>query len=98
MRDFFHQITPVSFFLLVVCALLVLLFNVMLSGANQHFTLLSQSFLNGKLYFPDGHIPFNDIIPFKNHDFWPSGPFPAVLLMPLVIFARIIPSIAPQAI
>lgn len=63
---------------------------VLSSGATlkvgQHFSLLAEAFIAGKLYFLQ--IPtvtfWNDIAYFNGYSYWALGPLPAVLLMPLV--------------
>jgi hypothetical protein len=51
----------------------------------QHFSLLAQSFLEGKLYYTSVPAYFSfDVVVYKGHYFWPLGPFPAVVLMPFV--------------
>lgn len=54
----------------------------------EHFSLLAQSFLHGSLAFdapPDG--TWGDTTPYEGRNYWPLGPFPAVLLMPFQFLA-----------
>lgn len=49
---------------------------------DQHFTLLANSLLSGKLYFTDPLPSGADAAPAYGRLFWPLGPFPAVLIVP----------------
>lgn len=51
---------------------------------DQHFSYLAGSFLQGKLYFIESPGGWGDTAPFQGHNFWPLGPFPAILLAPFV--------------
>jgi hypothetical protein len=62
-------------------------YNFTINGA-EHFSRLAQSFLHGRLYFdtpPDG--TWKDTTPYDGKNYWPLGPFPAVLLMPFQFLA-----------
>jgi len=62
----------------------LLLVAVMLSEYRfQHFSRLAESFLSGHLYFLEVPGGIGDTVRFNGHLYWPLGPFPAVLLMPL---------------
>jgi len=57
---------------------------------NQYATRLAQSFTQGNLYLTDlprlnnGHINTIDISWFNDKAYWPAGPFPSAVLVPLV--------------
>jgi hypothetical protein len=64
--------------------------NFTVRGA-EHFSQLAQSFLHGRLAFntpPDG--TWNDTTPYEGNNYWPLGPFPAVLLMPFQFLAGLV--------
>lgn len=51
----------------------------------QHFSLLANSFLQGKLYFIDQYSSWwHDAVSFGGNYYWPQGSLPAVILMPFV--------------
>jgi hypothetical protein len=56
-----------------------------IAGPDAHNSGLAESFLAGKLHFlsqlPNG---WGDTAPFAGYHYWPGGPLPAVLSMPLV--------------
>lgn len=56
-----------------------------IAGPDGHNSGLAESFLAGKLYLlsqpPTG---WGDTAPFAGYRYWPGGPLPAVLSMPLV--------------
>lgn len=72
------------FFILLIFLFVLILSN---SGSNQ-FTELANSFINGKLYFLDDSV-YNcytsDNVLFNGHFYWPLGPFPAIILMPIML-------------
>ena len=75
---------------LTVFLTLTVRFNFTISGA-QHFSRLAQSFLHGGLAFntpPDGI--WDDTTPYAGKNYWPLGPFPAVLLMPFQFLAGLV--------
>ena len=51
---------------------------------NQQFSYLAQSFLHGKTYFLTSDPSPHDTVFFKGKFYWPLGPFPALLILPLV--------------
>lgn len=68
--------------------LLVLIFFIilgLLAEGTQQFSLLSQSFLKGHLYFSQsiGGVGQDPVI-YKGHQYWDEGPFPAIFLLPFV--------------
>ncbi|MBI3486478.1 hypothetical protein HY025_06120 [Candidatus Daviesbacteria bacterium] len=73
--------SPFFYFLLIGFSLLFS-FNVLQNYGEQQFIYLAKSFLSGKLYFIQTPGTWSDTALFKNHYFWPLGPFPAVLLIP----------------
>jgi uncharacterized membrane protein len=50
--------------------------------SEQHFSLLADSFLHGKLYFLEKLPFYGDTVFYHGQYFWPLGPFPAILLIP----------------
>ena len=70
-------------YLLVFFLSTVFAFNFSLQE-KQHFSLLAQSFLQGRTYFTGGLMSWADTVPSGSKYYWPLGPFPAVVLMPFV--------------
>ena len=76
----------------VVILTVMLIFLVLLASFNlsdhgdQQFSELARSFLQGKLYFTQlpADAGLHDVAFFNCKYFWPLGPLPAFLLMPLV--------------
>lgn len=68
--------------------LLIIITNIV--GENQHyqFALLSQSFIHGKTDLP--YYVYDAAI-FNGKIFWPLGPFPAIVLTPILFLWRNIP-------
>lgn len=57
---------------------------------NNHFILLAKSFIKGKTYFLEMPGSWDDAIFFNGHYFWPSGPFPILILTPFIfIFSKV---------
>jgi hypothetical protein len=69
------------FFALVVCVNLTV-------SEDQQFSHLAESFLSGKTYFLAPPASGHDTAVFQGKYYWPLGPFPAVLLSPLVFLFR----------
>ncbi|OGM57926.1 hypothetical protein A2955_00135 [Candidatus Woesebacteria bacterium RIFCSPLOWO2_01_FULL_37_19] len=74
--ELFVNIFLVAFFVFTITT------NIKVDYANQYL-VLAQSFLNGKLYFPEGYYDV-DLVLFNSKYYWHQGPFPAVVLMPFV--------------
>jgi len=56
---------------------------------DQHFSVLAESFLQGKLYFLEQYSSWwHDAVYFNGHYYWPQGPLPAVILMPFVFLFK----------
>ncbi|MBA3706515.1 MAG: hypothetical protein H0W84_11650 [Bacteroidetes bacterium] len=55
---------------------------------NQHFSELASSMLQGRLYLPDASGHTVDTVLMHGHNYWPLGPFPAVLILPYVAIAE----------
>lgn len=73
--------------LLAFSSLMILLFAVFLNFSEvgaQQFSYLASSFLQGKTYFLQNPGSWEDAVFFNSRNYWPLGPFPAVLLMPFV--------------
>jgi len=71
----------------------LLLFFIILGFSDegpQQFSLLSQGFLNGHLYFNHdiGGIGQDPVL-YKGHVYWDEGPFPAIVLLPFVALFNI---------
>ncbi|OGM26872.1 hypothetical protein A3D00_03220 [Candidatus Woesebacteria bacterium RIFCSPHIGHO2_02_FULL_38_9] len=71
------------FALIIVFFSFVFIFNFSPHG-DQQFSYLANSFLSGKLYFTQEPQSWGDTSLFLGKYYWPLGPFPAILLMPLV--------------
>ncbi|RJR26822.1 hypothetical protein C4561_03515 [candidate division WWE3 bacterium] len=71
------KISLVFFFVLIVISNLKV-------TSNNHYYLLAQSFLQGKLYFVELPGVLWDTVEYGGHYYWPNPPFPAVLMMPFV--------------
>jgi len=73
-------------FLLTIATILLFYFNFSFQY-NQQFSELANSFLQHKFFFLN-NSPYNqyisDNVYFKNHYYWPLGPFPAIALMPFI--------------
>ena len=70
--------------LFVVFAFSLIAFN-LLNKSEQHYVLLAQSFMHGKLYFVNLPESLSDTMKFQDKYYWPNPPFPAVLVMPFVL-------------
>ncbi len=77
---------PEIFFVifLIVFLFLTIIRNNFRSYCCQQFTLLSKSFLQGKLDIPHDL----DVSLFKNKYYWPLGPLPAILLIPFTLILK----------
>lgn len=64
--------------------LLVFFTNLLMTWGEQQFSYLAQSFLNGKLYFLEKPLRWDDAVSYNGYYYWSLGPFPAVLLIPFV--------------
>lgn len=71
-----------------------LLFLLVIAAFNQneiidiHFLLLAESFVNGKLHFLQTPYNIYDTVLYKGQYFWPHGPFPAIVLVPVVLLSQ----------
>src|SRR3989344_2034138 len=73
--------------LTIIFFICILVFNFKLNEG--HFSQLANSFLEGKTYFleePEGG--WIDTTPSRDHNFWPAGPFPIILLTPFVFIFK----------
>lgn len=70
-------------------------FNFSFDNEAQYWHL-ADSFLHGKLYFLEPVGTWQDGVYYKGHDYWHEGPFPAVVLMPVVIFRNFTNTIISQ--
>jgi hypothetical protein len=77
--------TSLAPFLLAGILLSALLwFNYITRGALQ-YRLLAEAFLRGELFIREMPVSgWHDTALFKGYHYWPLGPFPAVLILPLV--------------
>src|SRR3989338_10072579 len=64
---------------------LLTLTNISSGTGGQHFSYLAQSFLDGHTYFTQNLKSWSDTTLFNGRHYWPLGPFPALLLLPLVV-------------
>lgn len=70
---------------LLVCGLYLVGKHDLIPGyAEQHFTFLADSFLKGHLYFVQMPNYWDDTSLYEGQHYWPLGPLPALLLLPLV--------------
>ena len=67
---------------------IVVCFN-LTTSANQQFSYLAESFLQGKSYFLSLPNVGLDTVLFNGKYYWPLGPFPALLLVPFVFVFRL---------
>lgn len=59
--------------------------------SGQHFVLLAESFLNGKLYFLQmDKMGLVDLVKVNGHYYWPLEPFPSILIIPFVLLSKVI--------
>ncbi|MBI3335174.1 MAG: hypothetical protein HY001_01610 [Candidatus Portnoybacteria bacterium] len=72
-------------FFIGYCFIPVLVFN-FTNTSNQQFVYLADSFLHGQTHFRELPGSYRDLIWQEGKFYWHLGPFPAVLLMPFVIF------------
>lgn len=79
-------------YLLIFGLILLFTFNVLMPSGEQQFVYLAQSFLQGKLYFTQIPGTWADGSFYQNHVYWPTGPFPALVLIPFVaLFGMLFP-------
>lgn len=83
--------------ILVFFLLITFVFNVLLGKvwAEQQFSLLGFSFLNGNLFLAENVPQINtqqlgDLISWQGHYYWPEGPFPAIVLVPFIFLFKLI--------
>ena len=68
-------------------ALVVIVEQIFMTSAYQHYTWLANSFLHGRLDIPYADFPYgwiSDTVIVGGRFYWPLGPLPAVLLTPFV--------------
>ena len=88
-----HRFQPAERVLLVGCVallgLVVMFGSLLLVRHEQQYVRLAESFLSGNLHLlvelPE-HL--HDTALYGGRYYWPLGPFPAVLLMPVVLVCR----------
>jgi len=87
-----QYIEKIFIFSLILIIIIIIVFFNILFKSNQQFSELASSFLNFKTYFLN-NSPYNkfisDNVLFNGHYYWPQGPFPAIILMPLVLIGKI---------
>lgn len=71
-----------------MCAFLPFLAVNVIIYREQQFVFLAHSFLNGSFSFISLPETTNDLSLFNGKYFWPLGPFPAVIMMPFVLFFK----------
>jgi len=62
---------------------------VVIPYGDQHFSYLSLSFLKGRLDLNEYPFIWNDVAVYNGNKYLPLGPFPAVLITPLVFIWRV---------
>lgn len=72
----------------------ILFFN--LISQDEHYWYLAKSFLHGKIFFVEIPNYLGDTVYFNNHYYWPLGPFPAILMIPLAFISNSIPILIHQ--
>lgn len=63
------------------------------SYGEQQFSYLSKSFLNGRLDLNNYPYSNDDLAIYNGNKFWPLGPFPAIVISPLVFLASFLNTI-----
>ncbi len=63
-------------------------FNIFTFIGEQQFWYLAQSFLHGKLYFLEKPGYYLDAVYVNGFYYWPLGPFPAIVMMPLALLSQ----------
>ena len=70
-------------------AFLLVRSDIFVRQGEQHFTFLAQSILKGHFYFVEEPGRWGDTSLYQDNHYWPSGPLPALLFVPLVaLFGR----------
>ncbi len=69
---------------LVIIGIIILFVSNIIKIKNQQYVYLAKSFTEGHLYFTHPLKTWVDSTPFNGFHYWPLGPFPAVLLTPIV--------------
>lgn len=80
-----YRLIPLGF--LFLAFFLIIFSNNFSKANNQQFSDLANSFLHRQLYFLDSssyNREVADSVFFNGHYYWPLGPLPALILMPLV--------------
>jgi hypothetical protein len=75
------------FFLAFLFLVFVFFINYQYLRADQQFSLLADSFLNGKLSFE--HYEYDSVF-FEGRAYWPLGPLPALIIVPFKAIANML--------
>jgi len=57
--------------------------------AEQQYWHLANAFLHNQLYFLEKSGTWADAVFYNGHDYWHEGPFPAIILMPVVMLSNV---------
>lgn len=74
--------------ILIIFILLTFIFNFSIHSEQQYWHL-ADAFSHSKLYFLEKINTWEDAVYYKGHDYWHEGPFPALVLMPLVLIKNL---------
>ncbi len=76
---------------LVFLPLIFLLYTniIVQKSVSNHFVWLAESFTQGHTYFLHPPVHKNDLVLYEHKYYWPLGPFPAILYMPIVYSAQV---------
>lgn len=91
MSLYFNYLKKFGFlkFLIIILSLGFFIFEIIYNlhvTEFQQFSLLADSFLQGKFYFTQVYSSWwHDAVTFNGYNYWPQGPLPAVILMPFVL-------------
>lgn len=79
------QITTLLTFVIFVLVMLRFNFSQMFREETMHYPELARSFAQAKLDLLIVRPSWTDVVSFSGKNYWPLGPFPAVLLVPFVV-------------
>ncbi len=82
------------YFTFLICAIPFLLLTAnniyyAIATRHQHFSVLANAFLHGRLSFLTAYEHGFDAVLFHGNYYWPLGPFPAILILPFVALGNL---------
>lgn len=85
----FKHFDPVVLYFAIPFLFLVSLLFAMggFSPTHDEFSFLSESFLKGNLHLVTDN-PSSDVVTYQDKQYWPLGPFPAILIAPITFFTN----------